>query len=217
MIRYNISFSYPKCRLFENLQFEYESGQVISLCGHNGAGKTTLLKILAGILPLEDGKFIKPPVKSWLLPSNGGLIGGLSLAAHLELTKTVCGGRLPGITEQAIQLLETKRFMNTPVDSLSSGQYAKAAIIIMLANSPQLLLLDEPFAFLDPKASNRVCTLLKSLEEVTIIFSSHDLHRVESFADRCQIIKEGAILWDSASNGNNVDLDILQVAYDENS
>lgn len=61
--------------------------------------------------------------------------------------------------------------MSTPMDSLPSGQYAIAAIIIMLANSPQLLLFDEPFAFLDPKAIHRVRTLLKSLEQVTIIFS----------------------------------------------
>lgn len=212
---YTITFGYPRRPLlFEHLKFAIGEQRIIALCGHNGVGKTTLLKLLTGILPLQDGSFIDVGISKWFLPSAGGLLGNFSLREHLSLVRSLVGGALPQSVDEAISSFDAGEFIDNPVESLSSGEYTKASLIVMLANSPQFLLLDEPFAFLDPKASVWLCDSLKKMPGNTIVFSSHDLHMVSELSDRCLILKKGRIAWDSETESIPLSHDRLQAAYE---
>lgn len=215
MLAFDISFGYPRrSLLFEHLKLSFQEHSIVALCGHNGVGKTTLLKLLSGILPQSDGSFISLPYSKWLLPSSGGLFSNFSLREHLALMRNLVGGALPELVDSTISLFDADEFIDNPVDSLSDGEYAKASLLVMLANEPRLLLLDEPFSSLDPKAAVGLCNLLKSLPDTTIVFSSHDLHMVSELADQCLILKKGKLVWDSLTEGVALEHATLQAAYE---
>jgi ABC-2 type transport system ATP-binding protein len=183
----------PKWAL-EDCSFSVPQGRVTALVGPNGAGKSTLLRLLVGLTTPSAGEVFvlgRSPAQSEDFLSSFGylaqdvpLYGRLTAADHLEI-----GAHLnrywdgPGATERLKRLRVP---MNRPVATLSGGQRAQMGLGLALAKCPQVLLLDEPVAALDPLARREfLSSLTEAVAEggLSVILSSHLLHDLERVCD----------------------------------
>ena len=204
-MNFTITFGYKRNKpLFTNLELAVPEDKITVVCGHNGAGKTTLLKLISGILPSKTAA-----APAWFVPASGGLIRHFSLKEHLDILEA---HRREADWQPAWQLFGAESFCTSPVRNLSTGQAMMASLIVACASGKPLLLLDEPFASLDPTNAQHLVTVLQQLNRTTII-TSHDLYLTAECAHRILFIKDGGISWQW--EGQNMDVEQLQAAYKE--
>jgi ATP-binding cassette subfamily F protein 3 len=183
----------PTKLIYENLNFEAERGQRIVLVGPNGAGKSTLLKLLAGVLqPLAGEHRLGHNAKSGYFAQHR--------AAMLNLNHTVLQEALDTpqrITEQFVRtVLGSFLFRGDdvfkPVSVLSGGEKSRLALVKLLLDPPNLLLMDEPTTHLDLAS---VDALIEALEpfEGTLIFISHDVHFIRVLANHVVRVENGRL------------------------
>ena len=198
-----------KCAV-DHLNLHIRPGEMYAFIGHNGAGKTTTLKACAGILNFDEGeiriggKSVRDDplaCKQMLayIPDNPDLYEFLTGSAYLNF---ICDVFRVGKQERAeriehyAQLLELEASLGDPISSYSHGMKQKLAIIAALSHKPRLLMMDEPFVGLDPKASH----LLKEVMHEhcraggAIFFSTHVLEVAEKLCDRVAIIRNGKLV-----------------------
>lgn len=207
-----INFSYKKSKpLFSDFTFEIADKQITFLCGHNGAGKTTLLKLLSGILPSKSKS-----EDTWYISSTGGLMFHFSLNEHLSLLNVKTTFEDNDLWRLAYTLFEAKNFEDKKISNLSSGQVMMASIIVALASKKSFLLLDEPFAPLDPTNAKHLQTILQELKkkDITVLVTSHDLFMTKETADNVLFLKNGKIVF-SKKVDNDLSVDTLFKAYNE--
>ena len=203
-MNFTVNFGYKRNRpLFTSLELEVPEGRTTVVCGHNGAGKTTLLTLLSGILP---SKMDAAP--AWFVPASGGLIRHFSLKEHLDILEA----HKREDWRDAYQLFGAEAFCKAPVRSLSTGQSMMASLVVAIASGKELLLLDEPFASLDPTNAQHLVAVLSRLER-TVVITSHDLYLTAECAHRILFIKDGGISWQW--EGEGMDVERLQAAYRE--
>ena len=206
----NYTKIYGKKIAVDNVSIHIKPGEIYGFIGHNGAGKTTTLKACAGILNFEQGDILIDGVsikdkpmeckkKMAYIPDNRDLYGFLSGAAYLNFIADVYNVPKKLRTER-IEAYATKygieEDLGTPINSYSHGMRQKIAIIAALIHEPKLILMDEPFVGLDPKASH---TLKKQMREIcdnggAIFFSTHVLEVAEKLCDKVAIIKGGKLI-----------------------
>lgn len=206
----NYTKIYGKKIAVDNVSIHIKPGEIYGFIGHNGAGKTTTLKACAGILNFEQGDILIDGVsikdkpmeckkKMAYIPDNPDLYGFLSGAAYLNFIADVYNVPKKLRTER-IEAYATKygieEDLGTPINSYSHGMRQKIAIIAALIHEPKLILMDEPFVGLDPKASH---TLKKQMREIcdnggAIFFSTHVLEVAEKLCDKVAIIKGGKLI-----------------------
>lgn len=223
----NVSKSYDGVKkACDQINLTIESGDLYGFVGHNGAGKTTLLKSIAGIISFDEGeilvngKSIKTEpleVKKDIayIPDNPDIYETLTGIQYLQMIANVFGvsqnDRARKIDEYAT-LFELTQVLQQPISSYSHGMKQKLVIISALIHSPKLLLLDEPFVGLDPKASFQLKEIFKNMcaQGVSIFFSTHVLEVVEKLCNKVAIIKQGKIV----AHGNTQDI-ILNQSLEE--
>ena len=201
---------YGKKVAVDNLSLHIKPGEIYGFIGHNGAGKTTTLKACAGILNFEYGNILidgisikeKPmecKKKIAYIPYNPDLYGFLTGAAYLNFTADIYKVPLE-IRNKRIEDFADKYGiiddLGMPINSYSHGMRQKIAIISALIHEPKLILMDEPFVGLDPKASH---TLKKQMREIcdnggAIFFSTHVLEVAEKLCDKVAVIKDGRLI-----------------------
>lgn len=201
---------YGKKVAVDNLSLHIEPGEIYGFIGHNGAGKTTTLKACAGILNFEYGNILIDGVsikdkpmeckkKMAYIPDNPDLYGFLTGAEYLNFIADVYKVPLE-IRNKRIEEFADKYGiiddLGMPINSYSHGMRQKIAIISALIHEPKLILMDEPFVGLDPKASH---TLKKQMREIcdnggAIFFSTHVLEVAEKLCDNVAIIKGGKLI-----------------------
>lgn len=201
---------YGKKVAVDNLSLHIEPGEIYGFIGHNGAGKTTTLKACAGILNFEYGNILIDGVsikdkpmeckkKMAYIPDNPDLYGFLTGAEYLNFIADVYKVPLE-IRNKRIEEFADKYGiiddLGMPINSYSHGMRQKMAIISALIHEPKLILMDEPFVGLDPKASH---TLKKQMREIcdnggAIFFSTHVLEVAEKLCDKVAIIKGGKLI-----------------------
>lgn len=203
----------------ENLQFN--KGETIGLVGNNGAGKTTFFRILLDLIRPDSGEVLskeenvsnndhwKSYTTSYL--DEGFLIDYLTPEEYFVFIGSLHNMGKPDVAEYIQQYQE---FFNGEV--LNSGKYIrdfskgnqdKLGIAAALMQNPELLVLDEPFANLDPSTQIRLKTLLKDLksqQQVTILISSHDLNHITDVCDRIILMEKGIIIQDLQKNENTL-------------
>ncbi|MBE6984909.1 MAG: ABC transporter ATP-binding protein [Ruminococcaceae bacterium] len=198
-----------KCAV-DDLSVHLRSGELCAFIGHNGAGKTTTLKACCGILSFDegeiyiDGKSIaKDPIecKKQLayLPDNPDLYEYLTGIGYLNFICDIFGVGKADRAERIghfSELLELTTELNDPISSYSHGMKQKLALIAALAHQPKLLLMDEPFVGLDPKASHQLKQVMREHCENggAIFYSTHVLEVAEKLCDRVVIIKDGKLV-----------------------
>lgn len=201
---------YGKKVAVDNLSLHIKPGEIYGFIGHNGAGKTTTLKACAGILNFEYGNILidgisikeKPmecKKKIAYIPDNPDLYGFLTGAAYLNFIADIYKVPLE-IRNKRIEDFADKYGiiddLGMPINSYSHGMRQKIAIISALIHKPKLILMDEPFVGLDPKASH---TLKNQMREIcdnggAIFFSTHVLEVAEKLCDKVAVIKDGRLI-----------------------
>ena len=174
-------------------------GATLALFGSNGAGKTTLLRVLASLLRPHEGSVSvlgSPlPGEAWKVRSKVGYLGhesllyrDLTVKQNLEFHRRLHGA---GDVEQALASVGLERRANDPVRELSRGMVQRAAVARATLHDPQLLLLDEPRANLDPAAADALEPLIGRPSGRTRVIASHDIEATLGEADIALGLKQG--------------------------
>ncbi len=193
-----------------NVSFKVGDGEIFAFIGHNGAGKTTLIKCITGIQEFDsgsiliNGKSIKNnPVECKkemaFVPDNPELYEQMRA---IDFINFICDiYEIPqNVREDNIRkytkLFEIEDNLNDTIESFSHGMKQKVALISALAHNPKVLIMDEPFVGLDPKAVFDVKEIMNEMikEGKTIFFSTHILDVAEKLCSRVAIIKNGELI-----------------------
>lgn len=207
----NVSKTYNgKKKVLKNVSFKIESGEIFAFIGHNGAGKTTMIKSIMGILDFEEGdilidnKSIKEEpleckrIMAYVadnpdLYENMKAIDFINFICDMyEVSENI---RRENTLKYA-KMFEIEDKLNDDISSFSHGMKQKIALIAALAHDPKVLIMDEPFVGLDPKAVYDMKEIMRDMVKngKTIFFSTHILDVAEKLCDRVAIIKDGTIV-----------------------
>lgn len=210
----NVSKSYDKKKnAIDKINLEIYPGDIYGFIGHNGAGKTTLLKSIAGILNFDEGEitiFNNSIVKNTIeakklmayIPDNPDVYESLTGIQFLDFIADAYDVTLEKrntLINKYAKMFEIDEVLNNPISSYSHGMKQKVVIMSALVHSPKVMLLDEPFVGLDPKASYLLKEVFHELVDqgALIFFSTHVLEVAEKLCNKVAIIKNGKIV----SNG----------------
>lgn len=190
----NVNFCYKIKPVLKDVNLSINEGDFIGIIGPNGGGKTTLLKLLMGMLTPHKGKvkvFNKDPKdirdKFGYVPQNYNIdkyfpITNLEIVLLGMLTKSKFGffpKKLKNKAKDLLELLGLKNFINKPFGKLSGGQIQRVLIARALISDPDILVLDEPTANIDPDSQKAIFNILiKSDKKRTILMVSHDLQTI---------------------------------------
>ena len=197
-------------RAVDNISFKVNDGEIFAFIGHNGAGKTTTLKSIVGILDFEEGDILingksikKEPIACKMqmayVPDNPDLYENMKAIDFInficDMYEVPQNERKKRI-EKYVNLFELQNNINDEISSFSHGMKQKVALIAALAHNPKVLIMDEPFVGLDPKAVFDMKKIMKDMckEGKTIFFSTHILDVAEKLCNRVAIIKQGKIV-----------------------
>ena len=207
----NVSKTYNgKKKVLNNVSFKIEGGEIFAFIGHNGAGKTTMIKCIMGILDFEEGDkivvffcFFFVFLDCMRILADVAVIPDLyENMKAIDFINFICDMyevsediRRENTTRYA-KMFEIEDKLNDDISSFSHGMKQKIALIAALAHDPKVLIMDEPFVGLDPKAVYDMKEIMRDMAKdgKTIFFSSHILDVAEKLCDRVAIIKDGTIV-----------------------
>ena len=206
----NLTKTYGEKRAVDNLSLRIAPGEIYGFIGHNGAGKTTTLKAVVGILQFDKGEvFIKGesirknPLackqKIAYIPDNPDLYEFMTGIKFLNFIADIFGvpeeKRQERIRKYA-DLFEMTENLAQPIASYSHGMKQKLAIIYAWIHEPKLIIMDEPFVGLDPKAAHILKQMMREVcdEGGAIFFSTHVLEVAEKLCDKVAIIRNGQLI-----------------------
>jgi zinc transport system ATP-binding protein len=194
-----VSFTYHEQTVLEDINFTMDEEDFVAVIGPNGGGKSTLLKLILGLIKPDKGEvkiFGREPDKS------RKLVGYLPQHSHFDpdfpinVFETVLMGRYQGlfknytnkdeeIVQQALQDVDMYEYQDRQISRLSGGQMQRILIARALAREPQLLLMDEPMASIDPEMQNSFYQLISHLKDkMAMILVSHDVGTVSMHVDK---------------------------------
>lgn len=206
----HLTKTYGDKKAVDNLSLHIHAGEIYGFIGHNGAGKTTTLKCVVGILGFEQGEiFIKgssvqaSPVECKkqiaYIPDNPDLYDYMSGIKYLNFVADVFGvaseTRQERIRKYA-EAFELTKDLAQPISSYSHGMKQKLAVIAAWLHTPKLIIMDEPFVGLDPKAAFILKEMMREHchQGGAIFFSTHVLEVAEKLCDKVAIIKQGKLI-----------------------
>jgi len=176
-------------------------GELVAVIGPNGAGKTTLLSILAGIQKPDGGEVDCPAGEVGWVPQQPALYGKLTVAENLSLfARLERVGDAAAAVERMLDLTGLRGRAGDEVAQLSGGNRQRVNIAIGLLAQPDLLLLDEPSAALDPRQRTRLWEFILRLagEGTAVIYATHNVQEAERYADRVIVLADGEELFTGA-------------------
>lgn len=206
MIRVNhITKSYDKVRALDDVSLNIDKNEVVSIIGYSGSGKSTLIRCIAGLESYESGSIVTDLTAGkgyggiGMVFSNSNLFPHLTILQNLVLAPVkVLGMAKEDAEEEAIKLLDQVgiwALKDSYPNTLSSGQCQRAAIARSLMMKPEILLLDEPTASLDPVSASEVCNVLSNLKSsnITMLIVTHSIDFARSLSDRIVFMSNGRI------------------------
>ena len=208
-----VSKRYGAHQALREITFTVPRGQILGLLGQNGAGKTTAMNILTGCLAPSAGAvsiggfdvMTQPrPAKRLIgyLPEQAPLYDEMTVRAYLrfacqlkEVEKSAVGPHVESVAEKT----GLSDVLGRKIGNLSKGYRQRVGFAQALCGSPEIIILDEPTAGLDPRQTSEMRGLIRALAgEHTVLFSSHILSEVQALCDRVIILHHGRVLCDSA-------------------
>ena len=206
----NLTKNYGEKKAVDNLSLHILPGEIYGFIGHNGAGKTTTLKACCGILQYDSGEIRIDGVSMKdepltckrniaYIPDNPDLYEFMTGIQYLNFISDIFGVGAEERTERIhryADMFELTEDLAQPISAYSHGMKQKLAIISALVHKPKLVIMDEPFVGLDPKASHLLKGIMRELCEdgSAIFFSTHVLEVAEKLCDKVAIIKAGKLI-----------------------
>ena len=206
-----LSKYYGDFAAIENVTFKIHQGEVVAFLGPNGAGKSTTMKLLTGYLAPSAGVAriaghdmatdrLAGSARLGYLPENGPLYPDMTPRSLLEFFADARGLRRRGKQQRidaVVELCALGSVIGKPIGKLSSGYRQRVGMAQVLLHEPDVLILDEPTAGLDPNQIHEVRETIRQLgESKTILLSTHILQEVEAMASRVLFINEGRLIFD---------------------
>jgi osmoprotectant transport system ATP-binding protein len=209
----NIYKTFQDRQVLTDVNLEVPTGATHALIGASGSGKTTLLRVTLGLIPFDKGyvkindqALLSFSPSAWAdrigyVPQEGGLFPHLSASDNVSLVPRLRGWKKPKIAERIEQLRElvelTTRALGRFPQELSGGQKQRVAIMRAAMMDPQLMLLDEPMAALDPLIRRSLQTELKSIFQrlgKTVLIVTHDLGEAAFLAEQITLLHQGRVI-----------------------
>lgn len=208
---FNLRKSYGRRRVVDDVTLHVEPGEVVGLLGANGAGKTTTFYMMVGLETPEAGRislsgedvtrlpmYLRARLGLGYLPQEPSIFRKLSVAENLLAVLETMGLRRREQLKRVEELLQEfgiEHVRNTRGESLSGGERRRTEIARALATEPQFILLDEPFAGIDPKAVDDIQTVILYLRDrgIGILVTDHNVRETLGVTDRAYIMAEGKI------------------------
>ena len=206
----HLTKTYGDKKAVDDLSLHIRPGEIFGFIGHNGAGKSTTLKSAVGILQFDAGRItingsdlLAEPVKCKrdlaYIPDNPDLYEFMSGIRFLNFIADIFG--IPAAERQEkirkyADLFELTGDLAQPISAYSHGMKQKLAVIAAWMHSPKLIIMDEPFVGLDPKASHLLKEMMREHCDAggAIFFSTHVLEVAEKLCDKVAIIKQGRLV-----------------------
>ena len=206
----HLTKAYGEKKAVDDLNLHIVPGEIYGFIGHNGAGKTTTLKSVAGILQFDEGEITIDGIsikenpleckrRFAYIPDNPDLYDYMTGIKYLNFIADIFGvgadERQEGIRKYA-DAFELTADLAQPIAAYSHGMKQKLAIISAWLHEPKLILMDEPFVGLDPKAAHLLKEMMREMcdEGGAIFFSTHVLEVAEKLCDKVAIIKSGRLI-----------------------
>ena len=206
----NVTKKYGDKKAVDNVSFNVNDGDIFAFIGHNGAGKTTLIKSIVGIHDFDEGDILidgisikEDPVACKKLmayvPDNPETYEHMKAIDYVDficdMYEVPTSVREKNIKKYA-KLFEMEDKLNDTIDSFSHGMKQKIVLISALAHDPKMLIMDEPFVGLDPKAVFDIKEVLKEMidDKKIVFYSTHILDVAEKLCSRVAIIKNGKLV-----------------------
>jgi len=209
----NLTKQFNKQTVLNEVSFEVNKGEIVTLLGQSGAGKTTILRCINGLESFDggsieiDGQMIKSKKDLLKVRKNVGLVfQNYNLFPHktvieniIEAPTLVLGMNKEEATKRAMDLLEQVGLSdkaNSLPDELSGGQQQRVAIARACALQPKILCFDEPTSALDPELTNGIAEIMKKLANngMSILVITHDMEFASNVSTRTLLVKEGKVL-----------------------
>jgi ABC-2 type transport system ATP-binding protein len=194
-----------------DLSFVIPKGEVVALLGPNGAGKTTTMRILTGYLAASEGTAriagcdvqadrLAAAARVGYLPENGPLYPDMTPQELLRFfgeARGLSSDRLKSRIADVVEQCELQQILEKPIGKLSKGLRQRVGVAQALLHDPDVLIMDEPTAGLDPNQIRHFRTNVQQLRELkTLLISTHILHEVDALADRVLLIHGGKLIFD---------------------
>ena len=206
----NVTKKYGDKKAVDNISFDVNDGDIFAFIGHNGAGKTTLIKSIVGIHDFDDGDILidgmsikENPVECKKImayvPDNPETYEHMKAIDYInficDMYEVDNDTREKNIKKYA-KLFEMEDKLNDTIDSYSHGMKQKIVLISALAHNPRILIMDEPFVGLDPKAVFDIKKVLNEMikDNKIVFYSTHILDVAEKLCSRVAIIKNGKLI-----------------------
>ena len=206
----HLTKAYGSKKAVDDLSLHIAPGEVYGFIGHNGAGKTTTIKSVAGILPFDSGRILvdgvdiaKDPIackqRMAYIPDDPQLYAFMRGTEYLNFVGDIYGvGAAQRQERIAIyaQAFDMTEDLGQAIGAYSHGMKQKLALMAAWLHQPRLILMDEPFVGLDPKASHTLKGMMRTLcdQGGAIFFSTHVLEVAEKLCDKVAIIKDGRLI-----------------------
>ena len=217
--------------VIHNISLEVNSGEIVGLLGPNGAGKTTTFYMIVGLIKSDEGNIVinnhditREPIHKRFefgisyLPQEPSIFRDMTakdnILAILEVDKTLGIDEKNKIFDYLIEKFDLKKFLNTRGIQLSGGERRRVEIARALALKPKFLLLDEPFAGIDPISVINIQKIIKGLakENIGVLITDHNVRETLKICDKSYVINSGRVL----ASGKSKDLiknDVVKEVY----
>ncbi len=205
--------SYKGREVVKSVSLEVKSGQIVGLLGPNGAGKTTCFYMIVGLVPIDKGSItLNDKTISHLpmhqraqrgigyLPQEASIFRGLSvqdnIRAILQMRKDLSSDQQNELLEKLLEDFQVQHIRKNIGISLSGGERRRVEIARALANEPHFILLDEPFAGVDPISVIDIQNIIRQLAErgIGILITDHNVRETLGVCDRAYVMGEGTVL-----------------------
>ena len=204
--------SYRKRMVVSDVSFSVESGEVVGLLGPNGAGKTTCFYMIVGLVPVDGGRifldgndlshlpiFRRSRLGLSYLPQEASIFRKLTVAENIQAVlelRDLTSDEIDAKREALLDELHIAHLRNSPAISLSGGERRRVEIARALAVEPRFILLDEPFAGVDPIAVIDIQEIIKFLKNrgIGVLITDHNVRETLGICDHAYIINQGSVL-----------------------